>query len=651
MTTGTVPSLAPASMVRAANLGRSHPVLSWTPLGTVDAGAIGDVDSAGLVGLRGAGWTLDWWVGAEDRWHHPSTEAAVRQRLVGDAPVVETAMRVPGGDVLHRAYAARASSPGEDGSTWDDSAVVVEIENSSAVPVALALALRPVGLDGAPGQFDEVDSDGPVVRVDGRVAMVLSRTPARCAHGDTGQPALMLTAGDDADGSQVSARRGPDGLEVAFVVPLPHTATVRVLLPRVVEPVRRLRRRATSASEPSAGWSAPPAEAIVSGWEAHTAHGARVELPEPLLVQVVAASQRTLALAASDGFLGEELSGPPTAAARAAVLCEALARSGVTEPLGPLARALARSQRLGGAVKLGDRSDGTTALVHAAAPLLAGGSPGWEEELLGPVAKAVHRLEKGAAGSEAADPSTAEGLARLAPALRSIGQPEVADGAERAAAELATVPVTADGIGGGEGPRMSGGSLVEVAAAVRSGIRSGRAAALVDLVALCRIGEPGAVPDRVDADGVPEGTTGFDPAAVAARLAAVLDVAMVEGVEGPVLLPAWPVEWWGQPVEAHSVRTRWGLASFGVRWHGERPALLWQIDPSAGVDPDGAAPVVTAPSLDPSWRGEGWSGEALLAPVPVPPTVVSIRSAGAAATTQPEPAPDLPPPAEGQSFS
>src|SRR5690606_37148510 len=155
-----------------------------------------------------------WWIGAEDRWHHPSREAAVSQRPVGDAPVVETAMRVPGGDVLHRAYGVRATWTAADGASWDDSGVVVEVENLTAVPVALAFAVRPFTLDGS-GRIGRVEVDGPVVRVDGRVAMVLSRTPARAAHGGPGEPSERLAAGDDVDGSALSVTAGPDGLEVA----------------------------------------------------------------------------------------------------------------------------------------------------------------------------------------------------------------------------------------------------------------------------------------------------------------------------------------------------------------------------------------------------------------------------------------------------
>ena len=62
------------------------------------------VDDRGAITPDGARWQLDWWVGADDRWHVPARDAAVRQALVGGAPVVETSLRVPGGDA-HQAPA------------------------------------------------------------------------------------------------------------------------------------------------------------------------------------------------------------------------------------------------------------------------------------------------------------------------------------------------------------------------------------------------------------------------------------------------------------------------------------------------------------------------------------------------------------------
>ena len=631
----------PLSLVRAEALGRTDPVLATTPVGTVDAAAIADVDPAGWVQLRGAQWSLDWWIGAEDRWHHPAREAAVRQRTLGDAPVLETAMRVPGGDVVHRAFGVRATSPGADGAPWDDSAVVVELENSTAVPVAAALVLRPLAL-GGDGRMASVRVDGSVVRIDGRVAAVLSRPVARVAHGPIGSVAAALAGGEDSPPTEVIGSRSDGRLEVALVVPLPHTAVVRVLLPRVAPRPRRRWFVRPDPVEPSGAFEAPDATAIVSGWAVHTRDAARVELGEPLLDRVLPAAQRSLVLGSTDHVLDR--------ADRALQVTELLARSGLVEPLGPLARALVAAQRLGGAVELADGSDAAAALLFTAAPLLATGSGVWEELLVGPVAKVVHRAggAGGIAGAGTPAASLSAALALVAPGLRRVGQPDVAAAALDAAGSIRTADA-------GDVLR-SGDTLLDELARLRRELAAdptdadAAAARLMDLV---RLGEPGAVGDRYDEDGTPAGTLGYDPGAVAARAAAVLDLAVRDDPDGPALAPVWPTSWWGRSVEAHRVLTRFGWTSFALRWHGSRPALLWEVEPSPGVDPE-APPVVRSPTLDPRWQDRSWSGEALLAEVAPPEGVASAADTGTGSVPGLRITPtvvDLPPaPGEGQSF-
>jgi hypothetical protein len=82
---------------------------------------------------------LDWWVAADDRWHTPATEPSRRQHRLLGAPVVETVVGVPGGDVVHRIYAVA------DGG----GVPVVELENRSSLPVAVAFS-RADALTGRP---------------------------------------------------------------------------------------------------------------------------------------------------------------------------------------------------------------------------------------------------------------------------------------------------------------------------------------------------------------------------------------------------------------------------------------------------------------------------------------------------------------------
>jgi hypothetical protein len=70
--------------------------------------------------------TLSWAVAADDRWHRPAEETTVRQRRLHGTPVVETRVRVPGGDAVQRVWATA------------DGVTLVEVENASSMPIAVA---------------------------------------------------------------------------------------------------------------------------------------------------------------------------------------------------------------------------------------------------------------------------------------------------------------------------------------------------------------------------------------------------------------------------------------------------------------------------------------------------------------------------------
>jgi hypothetical protein len=72
--------------------------------------------------------TLAWYVAADDRWHSPASEPAVRQVRLAGAPVFETRVRVPGGDAVQRVWS------GADGG----GRTLVEVTNDSPLPIAVA---------------------------------------------------------------------------------------------------------------------------------------------------------------------------------------------------------------------------------------------------------------------------------------------------------------------------------------------------------------------------------------------------------------------------------------------------------------------------------------------------------------------------------
>jgi hypothetical protein len=75
------------------------------------------------------------------------------------------------------------------------------------------------------------------------------------------------------------------------------------------------------------------------------------------------------------------------------------------------------------------------------------------------------------------------------------------------------------------------------------------------------------------------------------------------------VLPVFPPEWLGLDLAAHGIPLRSGSASFALRWHGPRPALLWDVPAPATLH---------APALDPSWSAPGGQGETLLDEPPAP---------------------------------
>src|SRR3546814_14469630 len=68
----------------------------WTVIGSVDSPHQARVDVRGLVQLDGRAWSLDWWIGAEDRWHVPAREEVrSEERRVGEEWVRTFSTRWP----------------------------------------------------------------------------------------------------------------------------------------------------------------------------------------------------------------------------------------------------------------------------------------------------------------------------------------------------------------------------------------------------------------------------------------------------------------------------------------------------------------------------------------------------------------------------
>ena len=95
----------------------------------------------------------------------------------------------------------------------------------------------------------------------------------------------------------------------------------------------------------------------------------------------------------------------------------------------------------------------------------------------------------------------------------------------------------------------------------------------------------------------PSRAIGHDLAASAAVVHLARALVVADGHDGLAILPAFPLAWYGAAIEVHGLPTAWGRLSYAVRWHGSRPAVLWDLEPHPGVGPVTiTAPVHMAPA-------------------------------------------------------
>jgi len=602
----------------------------WTRLGTLATDARALVDTRGLVSAT-AGWALDWWVGADDRWHLPQHDAAVRQRLVDAMPVVETAMHIPGGDAVQRAYAVR--DPGPQGTGRD--LLVVEIENRSAVPFALALAVRPFDAyddetnrptgRGGPaegGRIGSIALDGLALVVDGRTGVLLPRAPARAASrtGADGEVEGVVVAGQaPAALAPVTCRDGR--ASAALIYPLPHTAILRVALPLGDPPPRHRRSRpkgagaAPDGTDAAVGFPAatPSAGQVAKGWEAQTRRPMTLSVPDPRWTELTDAHRAFLLLGAAEADTWAD----------ATVLLGALVRWGFA------AEARLRLEALGDQTRSPGPADGA-ALVALADHWRLTGDRALVAEQSAAIAAAVARADR---PSRRARPEAGSGLAwrrrglrAAAELLDAIDQPDAARAVLERVGRLA--PPTADhghrgegALAGDAGDLRPARVLERATAGLALPAAADRRQAVAPRLAwvLSVIGPTSVWPEQVDPDQPDRAVgRGHDPVAGAAWLRLVRDVLVrEEGADGLDLCSWLPETWRGQGFEVHHAPTAHGSVSYAVRWHGERPALLWEREPGPSAR---VAPVtLRAPGLDPAWSTREPRGEALLAPAAAAP--------------------------------
>jgi hypothetical protein len=663
---------------------------NWTAVGNVGTPWEGIVDPRGLVTPWYDGWSLDWWIGADDRWHVPSREAGVRQRLVEATPVVETAMSVPGGDAIHRAYGVA-----------DGDLLVVEIENASPVPFVAAFGVRPYNPEGL-AVIERIELVDGTVTVDGRPALFLPRHPARMA-GSTfydGDSSAVVMRGDAGESLPRPLKCDAGLAQAAFLFPVPHRTSISVAIP--LAPARRTRRRGLMRRRversPDVPSPMPSAAAVARGWQALSRRGMSLDLPPGRLAEAVDANRRFLLLFHD----GTDITPGPFTYHRfwfrdAAYMLAALDRYGFHAEAAEVINAFGQRQRVDG-FYFSQRQewDANGAALYAMAEhwRLTG-----DDSIIDVdgVERAVRWIERtrnrkrtrkdpALAGLMPASVSaehlgpldyyywdafwSLRGLLDGAAMLRARGVDEAAARADEWAGSMrrdidASLAIVADRIGTAAipaGPRRRVdpaviGSLVacyplELYGADHPGIAATATAirerfcidnaffqgishtglgtyltmqlALVELeagdrraldrldwmveAAMPTMTWPEAIHPQLGGGCMGDGHHGW---AAADFLTFVRRLLVREVDGGLALLSMLPDRWRGQPVEVHNAPTHHGQLSFAVRWHGERPALLWELERRND------APVkLTAPGLDESWSTTEARGEVLLGPAP-----------------------------------
>jgi len=669
---------------------------NWTLIGAVGSNRVGGVDPCGLVVTRPNGWSIDWWIKSEKRWHFPSKEAGVRQRSIDDAPVVETSLRVPGGDIQHSVYAVGGAHE----------SVVLEIENLTPVPVAVAIAIRPYGLT-AQASVNRIELDGNTVLVDGEPALVFPRPPGQVVASNLlgGDCVLGLLDGGASVGLDQPIVCQAGLAQAAFSFPLVHSASLSVSAPWA-EPARprvtaRLKRQPTESVSNIAGRDTPAevpsAQRVASGWGIHVDRGARFVMPPGAVASTFEMARRSLALfQRGSGVEAEPLSRPGLNWRDAAPILGALDRMGWHYDVGEVVASIPSRQAASGEL-VGRRGeiDGTSAALGIIGDhVRLSGVDEIALTLAPTVARAARFIERqrrvkgdrdelssgllpardvgGHLEFRYADNFWAlRGLVDAAELLTLAGETDAAKDVAALAADLrvdllaslegvakrfgddalpatphravderaidALVAVWPAGVlkpghpmmrrttevirerflhGHGHhntiGPRGLGTYRTARLGMVE--LMAGDKRALDRLDWLVGVASPTGAWPRAVHPVIGTGTVGEGHHGVATAhfVHLVRSILVHEPIgDGPALsiLAVMPDDWLGQGIEVHEAPTLHGLLSFAIRWHGDRPALLWELVPHEEGD---CQVSIRVPGLDATWSTTELRGEALL---------------------------------------
>lgn len=394
--------------------------------------------------------------------------------------------------------------------------------------------------------------------IDGRPAVMLPRAPSEAGA----SPETDILAA--VRGGEPLKWDGPVSGSSATAVclfPLPHGSTLRfvVVSPSVVVDSSRFDVAAL-----------PDSAAVSRGWTAAVDTAGRYRFPDDGVHRLAGAARARLIVEA-DG-LGDRV---VTGAEGAGIVLRGLAAGGHATECLPVLATFAQSfpTRL-----VGSPSGAADILAGIAAGAAVVDSSELTDALLEPAAQLAKLIERSGHG-----PSRFTAYSALAALAAQAGQAEaVADLVGRADA---VAP-----------PKSSPPTLDELTACAQAAAPAGR---------------------WQSADNPATGQRGgADDAGMAARFWLLARRMLLEETESAVvgggvhveLLAGFPTAWRGGTVEVHGAPVADHRLSYAIRWHGHRPALLWEVTAGRSTPP----PVLRCRSLDPDWVGDELSGETLL---------------------------------------
>lgn len=594
-----------------------HRSQGWTRIGTLDGVNEAVVDTTGMVSPSAGRPAIDWWLSAGKGWTFPAQAPTVRQSLLSGTPVVETRVRVPSGDAVQRVYGIRLPSAQGGGE-----ALVIEVSNEGHVPFGLALALRPFDVDG-PVAIGSVALDGTRLLADGRPVLLLPRLADRAIAGVGADGDLADSVSSNAAvATTFTPLQCPDGqAQAAIVVAVTHGTTFRAVIP-LPDAAGDLD---SSLEYPVA---VPTSEQVVEGWKTHARELASVDVPDARLQAVLDSARTTLLLAP----LGPLTHGGATTRSlhvaprwdHVAALVRACAELGLVDQATKLLVAAFAELTDDGVAPsaVDDPFDPARLLIAAADRLACSPDPELAGLLVGGCAEilAFTGRRRGRWGR----PKTIDGrfeeatLRAAATVFSQAGETRAAADATRAAQKAAATWAKDASEPAASGPSTD---VVRRASAARGRVLAGDAASgwrTLDTL-LDAASATAAWPATLSTD--PDRPAGGDRHSLAATAAVVsLAFALLARSDGThlALFGHVPKAWRGEGMEVHHLATAAGQVSSAVRWHGDRPALLWEVEPLDGEDLD-----VSATGLEPEWKGSGRQGDALLAPVELPERVAS----------------------------